>query len=135
MTQVTRQRSAAFALAATGVIHLLITPEGLEEKTYVGVLFLLGGVTCLTAAALLLWRDDRRVWAIAALACAGMFVAFILSRTTGLPGGYKEDGWEPIGLVSLVAEAWVVLAAFITPRVPARRRPATGRRVATGIRD
>jgi drug/metabolite transporter (DMT)-like permease len=134
MTQVTRQRSAAIALAVTGLIHLAITPEGLDAQTYVGVLFLLGGVTCLTAA-VLLWRgDDRRVWTVAALVCAGMFAAFILSRTVGLPG-FKEEEWEPIGLVSLVAEAWVVVAALVSPRVPVARRPAAGRRVATGIRD
>src|SRR5215208_4114658 len=118
MTQVTRQRSAAIALALTGLIHLAMTPEGLEEQTYIGVLFLLGGVTALTLA-VWLWRGaDRRVWSVAALVCAGMFVAFVLSRTTGLPG-FQEDEWSPLGLVSLVAEAWVVLAAFVTPREPA----------------
>src|SRR4051812_11118678 len=141
MTQVTRQRSAAVALAVVGLIHLAITPEGLEEQTYIGVLFLLGGVAALIAA-VWVWRaDDRPVWAAAALMCAAMFVAFVLSRTVGLPG-FKESEWEPIGLLSLVAEAWVVvLAALVTPRAAApsrgerfERRPA-GSRVPTGVRD
>jgi hypothetical protein len=34
----------------------------------------------------------------------GMGIAFVLSRTTGLPG-FKESGWELSGVVTLVLEA------------------------------
>src|SRR3954454_9847627 len=86
-----------------GLIHAVDAPEYLEEEAYVGVLFILNAVGALVAA-LGIWRRSRAAWALGVLVAAGAFVAFILSRTTGLPG-FKESEWEAVGLVSLVVEA------------------------------
>ena len=46
----------------------------------------------------------------------GAFVAFVVSRTVGLPNGADDIGnwWEPLGLASLFVEgALVVLAAAV----------------------
>jgi hypothetical protein len=119
MTSTTRKISAA-ALAAVGVIHLVLSPEYLSEEAYIGILFIAGGAF-LCALAVALWRADNvPSWLLGALTMAGMGIGFVLSRTTGLPG-FHESEWELSGIVALVLEAGFCLAA-----VPALRpgRPA-----------
>jgi len=119
MTSTTRKISAA-ALAAVGVIHLVLSPEYLSEEAYIGVLFIAGGAV-LCALAVALWRADNvPSWLLGALTMAGMGIGFVLSRTTGLPG-FHESEWELSGIVALVLEAGFCLVA-----VPALRpgRPA-----------
>src|SRR3954469_20751814 len=97
----TTTRVGAGLIALTGLIHLVTAPEQLEEKAYVGVLFLLAVVGS-AYVAYQLWRaDDRRAWGLGTLIAACCFVGFILSRTTGLPG-LKEEAWEALGALSLV---------------------------------
>jgi hypothetical protein len=127
MTTTTR-RIAAGALGATGVLHLALAPEYLAEQAYVGVLFVLGGLTCAVLAARL-WRADEAVtWILGALTAAGMFAGFVLSRTVGLPG-FHEAEWEASGLVSLLLEGgFVALAAAALRPVGRRPEPAPARR-------
>ena len=61
------RRAGSSLLAATGVLHLVLAPEYLEEQAYVGVLFILGGLVAI-ALAVRLWRaDDARSWALGGL--------------------------------------------------------------------
>lgn len=98
--------------ALTGLIHLVLVPEYLEEKTYIGLLFLGAAAVCGTVAVTLWRRDEPLAWGVGALTCAGMFVGFVLSRTVGLPG-FHEAEWELSGLISLVADAAFVVLAGI----------------------
>jgi hypothetical protein len=98
------RRLAAALLAATGALHLLLAPEYLQEKAYIGALFILGGLTALAVAARLWTRHDRPAWALGALIAAGMAAGFILSRSVGLPGFHESD-WELSGIVSVLLEA------------------------------
>lgn len=121
---ITRKLSAA-ALAAVGVIHLILSPEYLSEQTYVGALFIAGGLF-LCGLAVALWRADNvPSWLLGALTMAGMGIAFVLSRTTGLPG-FKESEWELSGIVTLVLEAGFVAAAIpaLSPRRDTAPAPA-----------
>jgi hypothetical protein len=114
-----RKLSAA-ALAVVGVIHLVLSPEYLSEQTYIGVLFIAGGLF-LCALAVALWmRDNVPSWFLGALTMAGMGIGYILSRTTGLPG-FKESGWELSGIVCLVLEAGFE-AGFVAAVVAALSR-------------
>ncbi len=123
MTSTTRKISAA-ALAAVGVIHLVLSPEYLSEEAYIGVLFIAGGLL-LCALAVALWRADNvPSWFLGALTMAGMGIGFVLSRTTGLPG-FHESEWDLSGIVALVLEAGFVAAAL-----PALR---PGRPTAVGV--
>jgi hypothetical protein len=99
----TPRRWAAGLLAATGALHLLLAPEYLGEKAYIGVLFILGGLTALVVATRLWTAHDVRAWWLGALIATGMAGGFILSRTTGLPGFHESD-WEPSGLASVALE-------------------------------
>ena len=98
------RRLAAALLAATGALHLILAPEYLQEKTYIGALFILGGLASLAVAARLWTRNDRFAWALGALTAAGMAAGFILSRSIGLPGFHESD-WELSGLFSVLLEA------------------------------
>lgn len=124
MTALTRRRTAAAMAALTGIIHLALVPEYLQEKTYIGLLFLGAAVVC-GAVAVTLWRrNEPLAWGVGALTCAGMFVGFVLSRTVGLPG-FHEAEWELSGVVSLVADAaFVMLAAMSLRGAQAAPTPA-----------
>jgi hypothetical protein len=110
MTSPTIRKLSAAALAAVGVIHLILSPEYLSEQAYIGVLFIAGGVF-LCALAVALWRADNvPSWLLGALTMAGMGIGFVLSRTVGLPG-FHESEWELSGILCLVLEAGFVGAA------------------------
>ena len=98
-------------LVVTAAAHLYLAPEHLDEMPYIGVLFVLGGVGSLVAAGWLLLRDTPLAWAAGGALCAGMLLALVFSRTTGLPD-FKEEGLEPLAVVCLVDEA-LFLAVWI----------------------
>ncbi|MTD46581.1 hypothetical protein GKE82_20380 [Conexibacter sp. W3-3-2] len=112
------RRIGAGALIATGVLHLVLAPEYLGEQAYIGVLFILGGLTAAAIGARLWTRDDASAWIAGALVAVGMAVGFVLSRTVGLPG-FHESEWELSGLISVVLElgvAGIAAAALRAPR-------------------
>jgi hypothetical protein len=126
----TTRKLAAAALAVVGVIHLVLSPEYLNEQAYIGALFVAGGLF-LCGLAVALWRADNvPSWLLGALTMAGMGIGFVLSRTTGLPG-FHESEWELSGIVALVLEAGFVAAAFpaLAPgRTTAAAAPEAGDR-------
>src|SRR4051812_32027197 len=124
MISPTSRKLAAAALAAVGVIHLILSPEYLSEQTYIGALFIAGGLF-MCGLAVWLWRvDNVPSWLLGALTMAGMGIGFVLSRTTGLPG-FHESEWELSGIVSLALEAGFVAIA------PAVLRPGRPTAVAS----
>ncbi|MEA2346867.1 MAG: hypothetical protein QOG62_654 [Thermoleophilaceae bacterium] len=125
MNTITR-RVAASALAGTGVLHLVLAPEYLAEQTYIGALFIAGGVLCLGLAARLWLVHDNVAWSAAGLIVAGMAAGFVLSRTVGLPGFFEEE-WETSGIVSLMLEGGVILASIAALRPSAARTRSLAR--------
>ena len=122
--------AAIVALELNIGVHVALTPMHLEEKLYVGLLFIAGSAA-LFAAMLLLMSERLRIagWVIGAVTSTGEFMGFVVSRTVGLPQGYTEN-WtaspeDYLGLLCLGAEAlFVVLAvraALVTRRFPTRR--------------
>ncbi len=128
MEKTTLQKAGILSLAGTGVLHLVLAPEYLSEETYVGALFIAGGIACLGLAAWIRKRaNDAAAWTVAALAAAGMALGFILSRTVGLPG-FHESEWELSGVVSLLLEGTVVVAAAnaVRSQLPGARFSTSG---------
>jgi hypothetical protein len=86
-------------------IHAVLAPDHLSEVPYIGVLFVLAAVV-MTAVAGGLWgRFQDWAWMIGSAVCAGMFVAFVVSRVAGLPDyheAWTADGG--LGLLSLPPE-------------------------------
>jgi hypothetical protein len=100
---------AGFSLIViVGLIHLINSPGDLEEGSYTGLLYLANFVGALTAA-IGIYRGRSWGWSLGALVAGGAFVAYVISRTVGLPGLPVEEEWlEPLGLLSLLVEALFV---------------------------
>ncbi|NHA67930.1 hypothetical protein [Phycicoccus flavus] len=124
-TSFDRRVLAALLLVAGGV-HVPLVPEHLEEAPYVGVLFVLLALACLGLAVAVLRTEDRRVWLLSGVVCVLAALAFVLSRTVGLPQiGDDVGNWaDPLGVVALVSELLVALLAALHLRAPTTSRPA-----------
>ena len=105
-------------IVIVGLIHLINSPGDLEEGSYTGVLYLANFVGAL-AAAIGIYRGRSWGWSLGALVSVGAFVAYVISRTVGLPGLPVEEEWlEPLGVLSLLVEALFVglyLTVFVRP--------------------
>ncbi|GGU95957.1 hypothetical protein GCM10010211_73860 [Streptomyces albospinus] len=119
-------RGAAAACALiSAVAHLLIVPEHLKEVPYMGMLFVVGSIALLLAAAGLARRNPVPAWLLGTLVSGGMVLGFALSRTVGLPD-YKEDGWDPpYGMLSIVTEVGFIVAFAAWCRAGMMRTPPT----------
>ena len=134
-TRFTPLRWVAIIMAAVEVyIHAVLAPSHLQEKLYVGLGFILADVLLtVVLIGLLVGRLRPFGWLLGATVCAGMFAAFLLSRTTGLPGYHEtrtSDGG--LGLVSLPPEVVFIGCAVASLRVRrAPQRPRTRSRCTT----
>ncbi len=104
---------AVLGLAGVALIHLLDAHDTFVAAPYKGWLYVGLIVGSLATAAVLVRRSDRRAWLAALLLPLGALVAFVYSRTVGLPEGADDIGnwWEPLGLASMFVEAGVVVLA------------------------
>jgi hypothetical protein len=98
--------TAVVALAGVALVHLLDAPGSFDAAPYKGWLYVGLILGCLGAAAALVRSSDLRAWAAAAALPLGAIVAFVISRTVGLPQGADDIGnWtEPLGMASLFVE-------------------------------
>jgi uncharacterized membrane protein YfcA len=106
-------------IVVVGLIHLINSPEDLEEGSYTGLLYLANFFGAL-AAAVGIYRGKRWGWALGLLVAAGAFTGYVISRTVGLPGLPIETEWlEPLGVLSLLVEGLFVgvyLAIIARPK-------------------
>ena len=122
------RKAAIVAALALAAIHLVLAPEELEEMPYLGVLFVVGSALLVFAAvALIRGSMQRAAWMTGVLVSAGMFVGYLASRMTGLPGAEREEWGSPLGMASLLLEvAFVAAAALVyASRSTGRTAPAT----------
>lgn len=113
-------------IGASGLIHLIEGPEYLQEVRYIGLLFVASVVGALLAAAGIA-LGERWGWVLGILVAGGSIVAYLLSRSIGLPG-FRENTWEafaePLGLLSLLVEGLFLVVAARTLAVrPGSRQP------------
>jgi hypothetical protein len=96
-----------FACAASAGIHAGIVPEHLREEPQLGVAFIVAVVALLaTAAAVALRPSARPVARTAALVLGGLILAYIASRTTGIPIlAPNPEAVEPIGVIAVCVES------------------------------
>ena len=93
----------------TGLIHFYLTPAHFSELPYEGFLFAANAAGALLAA-YGIYRGKVWGWNLGALITAGSIVAYIISRTTGLPGHEIEDFADPLGLGALIVESGFLVA-------------------------
>src|SRR5262249_54877894 len=102
------------AALITTATHVPITEDHFEEAPYIGVLFVLLEIAGVALAVLLARRGDRRRY-LAAAAVGGLAIlAYVLSRSMGLPEiGDDVGNWvEPLGIVALTAEATLLVGGL-----------------------
>lgn len=125
VTSTVVRRVAAVMLAVAGILHLVLVPEYLAEKPWLGILFVVAAVLTVGAAGWLWWRPSVSAWLVGAAVSAGMIVGFILSRTVGLLG-YVSSDWAE-GIPSLLVEAvFLIIAAVQLPALIRGRRTDRG---------
>jgi len=113
---------AIAAILGTGAIHALEAQDAFGDAAYKGVLFAANGAGALVAA-FGLYRNRRALgWLLGLLVAGGALLAYVASRTVGLPMLPAEpDEWlEPMGVASLVCEGLFLILFVIAQR--ARRR-------------
>ena len=101
-------------LLAIAAIHGVDIPDKLSETSYIGWMYIgLVLASLALAAALVFTKHHRLAWTAASGLAAATFIGYCLSRTTGLPhANYDIGNWgEPLGIVSLIVEASVVVMA------------------------
>ncbi|MBO1754138.1 hypothetical protein [Allobranchiibius sp. CTAmp26] len=105
---------AAFAVVAA-VAHIPVTGEHLREAPYMGWLFVLLTVGCVVIAAAALARDSSAVYALGVLTCGLAVVGYAATRLIAFPMLADDVGnWlEPLGVVSVITETVVVVAAIV----------------------
>src|SRR5579875_1587449 len=116
------------AAVITAAAHVPVTGDHLGEAPYIGALFVALEVVSTVVALALLWHDSRGISAVAAVVGALAIVAYVVSRSAGLPQIEDDIGnWaEPLGVVSMTAEAAMVVfgaASLSRAGAAAVRRP------------
>jgi hypothetical protein len=112
---------AIAAILATGIIHFVEAPESFGEVRYKGLLFVANGIGALVAA-FGIYRDRRAIgWLLGLLVAGGALLAYVASRTIGLPGLAAEpEAWlEPMGVASLICEGLFVILFIVRSKAPA----------------
>jgi asparagine N-glycosylation enzyme membrane subunit Stt3 len=131
--------TAVVGVLGIAVTHIFELPDKLEESgvRYQGVLFIALIVGCVLLAAVATRAPERPWWAAVLAVSVLPLVAYVISRSAGLPGGEDDIGaWtEPSGIASLLFEAFtIVVAARAMALLSAPRERVQARR-AEPIRD
>jgi hypothetical protein len=120
----TLRAPAAVTLLAAGSVHVPLVPEHLREAPYIAVSFIGLAVACAVLALLLARHDSPTIWALTTLLTAAAAVAYLASRTVGLPEIHDDIGnWsDPLGVAALTTEiATAALGIFVLRRARRHR--------------
>ncbi|MGH3783531.1 MAG: hypothetical protein ACRDRO_23650 [Pseudonocardiaceae bacterium] len=101
------------AAAVAAVSHIPVIAQHLDEAPYMGVLFIVLTAACLALAVAALIRDTAVVYGLAVLTCGLAIIGYIATRLVAFPQLADDVGnWlEPLGIVAILAEVVVVIAA------------------------
>jgi hypothetical protein len=109
------QWAASILLFVAAGTHVPLVREHLEEAPYVGWLFIALSVACIVLGVAILFLDSPGLWVVSGVVCFAAVVAFLASRTVGLPQiGDDIGNWtEPLGFPAVVSQALVPLLAYL----------------------
>lgn len=122
-----RQLAAAATVAA--LAHIPVIGTHLIEAPYMGVLFIVLTTACLALALSALLFDTRAVYAASTITCSLAIVGYTATRLVAFPMLADDVGnwFEPLGIVSVAAEAAVVAVSLSALRRGTSRRPLLAR--------
>ena len=116
------------AAAVSAGIHAGLVPEHLGEMPLLGVSFIFAVLALLASAVAVTIRPEAQLPAsLVAFLFAGLILAYVASRTTGLP--VLEPEPEPvnaIGIVTVAVQLVGLLAALWLTRTAGRQRSLLG---------
>jgi hypothetical protein len=107
LSRSSQQRSLVVAtLALTAGIHIALVPAHLREAPYAGALFIVLSATALAIAILLAACNHRLVWVGAGALSLSALLAYLVSRSVGLPLLADDVGdWlNPLGVAAVLSE-------------------------------
>lgn len=107
---------AVSLLIGSGVIHLVIIPQGLIDHPtiqYINAFFVLHFIGTVVAAFGMRHRAMYWGWLLGTFLSAGSIAAYAISRTVGLPGVGIDPWLVPIGLLSLLFEGGFIYLTFL----------------------
>jgi hypothetical protein len=112
------RRAVIVLLLVASVAHIPLIGEHLEEAPYMGVLFIGFTVSAFGVAAVLAARPSQAWFYVAGALCAAAVGAYVATRIVAFPElGDDVGAWtEPLGLVSISAEAGVVVFSLLAVR-------------------
>jgi hypothetical protein len=123
---------ATLFLLVNAAIHLYLAPMHLIEAPYIGALFIALSAACIILAVLLTFLDNTLVWTATGTISLLALIAFLISRTIGLPQiGDDIGNWtDPLGYPNMVVEILTVTVAIAVLRswrlrTPGRRSGST----------
>jgi hypothetical protein len=113
-TPLSIRATAVVAVLVTAAVHVPVAVQHLPAVPYLGVAFYTFVILNAAAAGSLLVDDHNWIWTGLATLNASAIVAYLISRTTGLPGALddRSDWTNQAGMVALVAELVVVTLAL-----------------------
>ena len=89
-----------------------LAPHHFSESTVYGWLFLIDGAALLLGGGVLMLSGHVRAWRVAGMAAAATALAYLISRTAGLPGLHPEV-WELKGIFTTALEGIVAITALV----------------------
>ena len=92
LTRSPAQWCASFLLLVAAGTHVPLIRDHLAEAPYVGWLFIALSVVCVGLAVAMVLVDSPGVWIVSGAVCLAALVAYLASRTIGLPGDRRRRG-------------------------------------------
>ena len=115
--------AVAVVCAGSAGVHAALVPEHLHQSAAPGLAFA-GSAAALAVAGVATRAPRHDAWApaLAAVVLLGTAVAYVLSRTTGIPGLLPDpETVDPLGVLTTAAEAGAAIAALL---LSSRRDPS-----------
>lgn len=103
---------AIFLIIEIGFVHYFSSQHEFEEAWILGYLFMANFLGAFLAA-YGIYRRKNWGWALGFLIAAGSFLAYIWSRTNGLPGLRPEEWLYPWGVTSVISEGLFCLLVLL----------------------
>lgn len=117
-------QTMALTLACAAGVHLAVLPDHFQQSPWYGTFFLVAGSGQLGAAVLLVFRPSRAFIDAAIAGSVFMVVAWLVSRTAGVPIGPDNGATEPFGVLDVLAS--VAEGACVVAGLKARRARLDG---------
>jgi hypothetical protein len=126
LTEAMLRASVALGLAGIALIHFLDLFSKLKETPYLGVAYVGLIVASLAVGSRLIRGSGPRIWLVAGTLATAAVLAYVLSRSVGLPQATQDIGnWqEPLGLAALFVEGLVALLSIYAAALLRRTQPA-----------